>query len=108
MALTQGTHRSRGSGRGAAASIGIGTAAGITAAAGLLFVLGGHFAQGFLQAAWEVQDKAFQLIRDQHLEQLPMHEFLLRIRAQLLWAWARLDEAEGCGMQAFARPKPQA
>ncbi len=52
------------------------------------------FAQGFLQAAWENQEKAFQLIREQHLEQLPMHEFLLRIRAQLLWAWARLDEAE--------------
>ncbi len=42
---------------------------------------------GFLQAAWEKsQEKAFQLIREQHLEQLPMHEFLLRIRAQLLWA----------------------
>jgi LuxR family maltose regulon positive regulatory protein len=36
------------------------------------------FAQGFLQAAWEFR-KAFQLIREQHLEQLPMHEFLLRI-----------------------------
>ena len=23
-----------------------------------------------------------------------MHEFLLRIRAQLLWAWSRLDEAK--------------
>ncbi|VTP81747.1 ATP-dependent transcriptional activator malT [Leclercia adecarboxylata] len=34
------------------------------------------FAQGFLQAAWETQEKAFTLIRDQHLEQLPMHEFL--------------------------------
>lgn len=52
------------------------------------------FAQGFLQAAWECQEKGFQLIHEQHLEQLPMHEFLLRIRAQLLWAWARLDEAE--------------
>ncbi len=48
------------------------------------------FAQGFLQAAWESQEKAFQLVREQHLEQLPMHEFLLRIRSQLLWAWARL------------------
>ena len=57
------------------------------------------FAQGFLQAAWENQEKAFQLIRDQHLEQLPMHEFLLRIRAQLLWAWSRLDEAESCARQ---------
>lgn len=52
--------------------------------------------KGFLQTAWETQEKAFQLIGEQHLEQLPMHEFLVRIRAQLvLWAWARarLDEA---------------
>ena len=59
------------------------------------------FAQGFLQAAWENQEKAFQLIREQHLEQLPMHEFLLRIRAQLLWAWSRLDEAEACARQGL-------
>ncbi|CAM5710024.1 hypothetical protein STENM223S_09275 [Streptomyces tendae] len=36
MAFTQGSHRSRGSGLGAAASIGIGAAAGVTAAVGLL------------------------------------------------------------------------
>lgn len=51
-------------------------------------------AQGFLQAAYETQEKAFELIREQHLEQLPMHEFLLRIRSQVLWSWSRLDEAE--------------
>jgi len=51
-------------------------------------------AQGFLQAAYETQDKAFELIHEQHLEQLPMHEFLLRIRSQVLWSWSRLDEAE--------------
>jgi LuxR family maltose regulon positive regulatory protein len=68
------------------------------------------FAQGFLQAAWESQEKAFQLIRDQHLEQLPMHEFLLRIRAQLLWAWARLDEAESTarhGVEVLSTFQPQ-
>ncbi len=70
------------------------------------------FAQGFLQAAWESQEKAFQLIREQHLEQLPMHEFLLRIRAQLLWAWARLDEAEstarhGVGVLSAFQPQQQ-
>ena len=68
------------------------------------------FAQGFLQAAWESQEKGFQLVRDQHLEQLPMHEFLLRIRAQLLWAWARLDEAEFSarhGMEVLASYQPQ-
>ncbi|KGB09110.1 HTH-type transcriptional regulator malT [Enterobacteriaceae bacterium ATCC 29904] len=68
------------------------------------------FAQGFLQAAWESQEKAFLLIREQHLEQLPMHEFLLRIRAQLLWAWARLDEAESTarhGVEVLSAFQPQ-
>lgn len=67
-------------------------------------------AQGFLQAAWETQEKAFILIREQHLEQLPLHEFLLRIRAQLLWAWARLDEAEASaryGVEVLAGYQPQ-
>lgn len=68
------------------------------------------FAQGFLQAAWETQEKAFQLIREQHLEQLPLHEFLLRIRSQLLWAWARLDDAESAarnGMAVLEAYQPQ-
>lgn len=68
------------------------------------------FAQGFLQAAWEMQEKAFTLIHEQHLEQLPMHEFLLRIRAQLLWAWARLDESEAAarkGIEVLAELQPQ-
>lgn len=67
-------------------------------------------AQGFLQAAWETQEKAFVLIREQHLEQLPLHEFLQRIRAQLLWAWARLDEAEAAarsGMAILSSFQPQ-
>jgi len=39
-----------------------------------------------------------------------MHEFLLRIRAQLLWAWARLDEAEESarsGIAVLANYQPQ-
>ena len=52
------------------------------------------FAQGFLQAAWEIQEKGFKLVAEQHLAQFPLHEFLLRIRAQLMWAWGRLDDAE--------------
>ncbi len=52
------------------------------------------FAQGFLQSAWEIQEKAFVLVSEQHLANIPLHEFLLRIRAQLMWAWGRLDEAE--------------
>ncbi|MBD4006603.1 HTH-type transcriptional regulator MalT, partial [Xanthomonas citri pv. citri] len=62
------------------------------------------------QTAWETQEKAFQLINEQHLEQLPMHEFLVRIRAQLLWAWARLDEAEASarsGIEVLSSYQPQ-
>ncbi|MFM2483314.1 HTH-type transcriptional regulator MalT [Celerinatantimonas sp. YJH-8] len=51
-------------------------------------------AQGLLQAAYEVQVRAFQLVETEHLQQLPMHEFLLRLRSQLLWSWGRLDESE--------------
>ncbi|WP_413735863.1 HTH-type transcriptional regulator MalT [Sodalis sp. RH21] len=66
-------------------------------------------AQGYLQAAYEIQDKAFELVGEQHLEQLPMHEFLLRLRAQLLWSWARLDEAEqaaNAGVKVLANAEP--
>lgn len=67
-------------------------------------------AQGFLQAAYETQDKAFELVQEQHLEQLPMHEFLLRLRSQLLWSWSRLDEAEDAakkGLEVLANYQPQ-
>lgn len=67
-------------------------------------------AQGFLQAAYETQDKAFELIHEQHLEQLPMHEFLLRIRSQVLWSWSRLDEAEEAarkGIEILVNYQPQ-
>ena len=59
-------------------------------------------AQGFLQTAWKHQEKAFQLINEQHLEQLPMHEFLVRIRAQLLWAghgWTKPKHRHAAGLK---------
>ena len=51
-------------------------------------------AQGFMQAAFDLQDNGFKLIKDQDLGQLPLHEFLLRARAQIYWFWFRFDEAE--------------
>ncbi|TDM51652.1 HTH-type transcriptional regulator MalT [Aliivibrio fischeri] len=53
-------------------------------------------AQGFMQAAFDLQDNGFKLIEDQDLHQLPLHEFLLRSRAQIYWFWFRFDEAEQC------------
>ncbi|WED28465.1 HTH-type transcriptional regulator MalT [Vibrio sp. DW001] len=58
-------------------------------------------AQGFVQAAFEMQDNAFKLIEEQKLQQLPLHEFLLRSRAQILWCWNRLDEAEECAFKGI-------
>ncbi len=53
-------------------------------------------AQGLLQTAYDVQEKAFKLVHEHHLNQLPLYEFLLRIRAQIFWGWNKLDEAESC------------
>ncbi|MCG3724916.1 HTH-type transcriptional regulator MalT [Vibrio cincinnatiensis] len=58
-------------------------------------------AQGYVQAAFEVQDNAFKLVEEQHLHQVPLHEFLLRIRAQIFWCWNRLDEAEECAYKGL-------
>ncbi|SQB36934.1 transcriptional regulator MalT [Citrobacter koseri] len=66
--------------------------------------------RAFCRPPGKPQEKAFQLIKEQHLEQLPMHEFLMRIRAQLLWAWARLDEAEASarsGIDVLSAFQPQ-
>ncbi|EKO3806234.1 HTH-type transcriptional regulator MalT [Vibrio harveyi] len=66
-------------------------------------------AQGYVQAAFELQDSGFRLIEDQQLQHVPLHEFLLRIRAQVLWCWHRLDEAEECsykGLQILENHSP--
>ncbi|MGR5351457.1 HTH-type transcriptional regulator MalT [Vibrio sp. DNB22_19_2] len=66
-------------------------------------------AQGYVQAAFELQDSAFRLIEDQQLQHVPLHEFLLRIRAQVFWCWNRLDEAEECaykGLQILENHSP--
>ncbi|WP_274879208.1 HTH-type transcriptional regulator MalT [Vibrio harveyi] len=66
-------------------------------------------AQGYVQAAFGLQDSGFRLIEDQQLQHVPLHEFLLRIRAQVLWCWNRLDEAEECsykGLQILENHSP--
>ncbi|MEJ4046793.1 HTH-type transcriptional regulator MalT [Erwinia sp. SLM-02] len=67
-------------------------------------------AQGYLQTAWDTQEQAFRLIAEEGLEQLPMHEFLLRLRAQLLLSWAHLDDAENAaraGLKVLENFHPQ-
>lgn len=58
-------------------------------------------AQGYVQSAFELLDQAYKLVKEQHLQQVPLHEFLLRLRAQILWCWNRLDEAEECAHKSL-------
>lgn len=58
-------------------------------------------AQGFIQAAFEVQENAFKLVEEQRLHQVPLYEFLLRIRAQIYWCWNRLEEADSCAYKGL-------
>lgn len=51
-------------------------------------------AQGFLQAAYDMLDKANIFVTQNHLQQLPMYEFLLRSKGKILWEWYNLDKAE--------------
>ncbi|MCQ1059113.1 HTH-type transcriptional regulator MalT [Photobacterium sp. ZSDE20] len=58
-------------------------------------------AQGYVQNAYELLEQAFKLVKEQHLQQVPLHEFLLRLRAQILWCWNRLDEAEEAALRSL-------
>ncbi|GAA0564744.1 HTH-type transcriptional regulator MalT [Halomonas salifodinae] len=59
-------------------------------------------AQGRLQAAYDVQERALALVERGGLERLPTSEFLYRIRSQLLWEWHRLEESEQAALQGIA------
>ncbi|MCW4152804.1 HTH-type transcriptional regulator MalT [Halomonas sp. 18H] len=59
-------------------------------------------AQGRLQAAFDIQERAFAHLEHSGLETLPIAEFLYRIRSQLLWEWHRLDEAEHAALAGIA------
>ncbi|WP_386695435.1 MULTISPECIES: HTH-type transcriptional regulator MalT [unclassified Lonepinella] len=51
-------------------------------------------AQGFLQAAYDMLDKATLFVKENHLQKIPMYEFLLRLKGRILWEWYNLDKAE--------------
>lgn len=51
-------------------------------------------AQGFLQTAYDILDKANQIVTKKHLHKIPMQEFLLRFKGHILWEWHELDKAE--------------
>ncbi|OOF43742.1 transcriptional regulator MalT [Rodentibacter rarus] len=51
-------------------------------------------AQGFTQAGYDILDKASAFVKEYHLQKVPMYEFLLRLKGQILWDWYNLDKAE--------------
>lgn len=51
-------------------------------------------AQGFLQSAYDLLDKANSFVEKFHLQKIPMYEFLLRLKSQILIEWYQLDKAE--------------
>ncbi|MDP8176895.1 HTH-type transcriptional regulator MalT [Pasteurella skyensis] len=49
-------------------------------------------AQGFLQSAYDVLKETTSQAETFH--QIPMHEFLLRLKGQIQWEWHNLEQAE--------------
>ncbi|MGX2966514.1 HTH-type transcriptional regulator MalT [Ursidibacter sp. B-7004-1] len=49
-------------------------------------------AQGFWQSAYDLLKETTQQTNDFH--QIPMNEFLLRLKGQILWEWHHLDQTE--------------
>lgn len=49
-------------------------------------------AQGFWQSAYDLLKEA--TIQANEFHQIPMNEFLLRLKGQILWEWHHLDQAE--------------
>lgn len=67
-------------------------------------------AQGQWKLALEQQERGLEYIELNYLSQLPLHEFLLRVRAQLLLSLGRIDEAESTarqGLLVVSHYKPQ-
>ncbi|AAU38679.1 MULTISPECIES: HTH-type transcriptional regulator MalT [Basfia] len=63
-------------------------------------------AQGFSQAAYDMLDKASEFVKENHLQKVPMYEFLLRLKGKILWEWYNLDKAESmavAGMNALQK-----
>lgn len=63
-------------------------------------------AQGYLQKAFKVQERALQFARQHRLQSLSEMEFVYRIRGQILWEWHRIDESEQAVQEAEAIARP--
>ncbi len=63
--------------------------------------------QGFLQSAYDKLEKANAFVKENHLQKVPMYEFLLRLKGKILWEWYELDKADAmaqAGMSVLPKP----
>ncbi|MFB9887027.1 HTH-type transcriptional regulator MalT [Balneatrix alpica] len=60
-----------------------------------------QIAKGFLQKAYNLQEKALSYAQEHQVQRLPILEFIYRIRAQVLWEWQNLDTAEQATLRAM-------
>lgn len=60
-------------------------------------------AQGYLQKAYRIQDKAIQYANEHQVAHLPTMEFIHRARAQVLWEWHNLAAAEKSALEGINR-----
>ncbi len=58
-------------------------------------------AQGYLQKAYTLQERAIQYVEQEKLQTTPIMEFIYRVRGQVLWEWHQLDAAEQCALQGL-------
>lgn len=58
-------------------------------------------AQGFLQKAYSLQERAIQYVEQAELRATPIMEFIYRVRGQVLLEWHHLDAAEQCALQGI-------
>ncbi|WP_373779135.1 HTH-type transcriptional regulator MalT [Glaesserella sp.] len=65
-------------------------------------------AQGFLQSAYDLLKETTQ--QSKAFNQIPMNEFLLRLKGQILWEWHHLDQAEAmahAGIEVLEKEEEQ-
>lgn len=58
-------------------------------------------AQGHLQKAYNLQERALQYIEQEQLPVTPIMEFIHRVRGQVLLEWHHLDAVEQCALQGL-------
>ncbi|NBI43161.1 HTH-type transcriptional regulator MalT [[Haemophilus] felis] len=65
-------------------------------------------AQGFWQSAYDLLKQTTN--QSQNFRQIPMNEFLLRLKGQILWEWHHLDQAEAmahAGIEVLEKEEEQ-